>query len=382
MRVLLPAAAFYTAVIACSEFSRRRKALEEAAGTTSSVAVVGLSRAASKRSIRTVGLVVVAIEAPCMLCIGVLLALGQYGPMVLPVSFHFFGYFLFAGLSVVTTIMLALIVREEANLMNLEHKQSVLINRPWLLMGITVAFLGLDVATGFTDAFGTKVPVSQFHWNVLSIGSLALSQAVAGVYFLVQARAFSFLLFYFLKHARNNSPSENEQKTAILMRLIFWLHVTGATMLFSTLTLGVLVLGIAGVFSTVQTGWPWFAGVFSFSLGRILVSFSQIQIIKPTMDPLSRIIAVVLEVACFYFKSASVRPSSERRPGRTISTDESVRIELGQNGNPQVSSSQHQATSWESASYSRTSNSTSTDQFTNPTLPFEVPSLRGPKTNK
>eukprot|EP00614_Pseudopedinella_elastica_P005351 CAMPEP_0172602688 /NCGR_PEP_ID=MMETSP1068-20121228/22864_1 /TAXON_ID=35684 /ORGANISM="Pseudopedinella elastica, Strain CCMP716" /LENGTH=486 /DNA_ID=CAMNT_0013404127 /DNA_START=84 /DNA_END=1541 /DNA_ORIENTATION=- len=276
MRSLLPAAAFYTSATAVLEFARLRKVLSEKDNSGNLLP----ARAAARRSMRITGLSIVTIEAPAMFCIGILLVLGQYGKMVLPARYHYFGYFLFSGISVVTTLMLALVVREEARMSKGKLGRDMIVKYRYAFVVIALVFVAWDIVAGHAAAFGLGTVPSILVWDAL-FGSFALAQAAAGVYFLRNARDFNTSLLVYVLRPRDNPRPRNERK---IMRLIFWLYMSGAAMLFSTLTLGLLVAATLGAFHGAETCWDWLAGMSAFSLQRILVSYSQIQTIKPEAD--------------------------------------------------------------------------------------------------
>lgn len=79
----------------------------------------------------SVGFVVCAVEAPCLFLIALVMLLGQFGPMMLPLHVHYIFASLLSGTSVVTSALVALYLREECR--PAPQRRSVWLTYKWLI---------------------------------------------------------------------------------------------------------------------------------------------------------------------------------------------------------------------------------------------------------
>ena len=96
MRILVPMYAILTAIMAAFEVYREVFSVDFKA-----------------RAPHSVRLVICVVESTSLLVVGCMLALGQYGPMVLPWPIHFALVTLFSGVGLFTTTLLAIFLYEE-----------------------------------------------------------------------------------------------------------------------------------------------------------------------------------------------------------------------------------------------------------------------------
>ena len=304
MRIFLPLAAFYACAEACFEFRRIRKLLSKPSPDTNYAPL----RRTAQRSMRMIGLAIVSIEAPSLLCVGLLLAFGHYGPTALPAVAHWgLFFFLFSGLSVASTVLLALLIREEALASQGFPGHDLFAHYRLSLSAVFVTCFGWEVASAYAAAYGVNNGISvELIWGIVSLGLLAI-QASAGVYFLVQAGAFAKCLALHLNSPMGRRQPRNAKRIA---RLVFWLYASGVATLFSNVLILCFLGSIAG-FISPDTASPYFTGAFLFTLARIMVPYSQISTIKPQADS-------PIRAAREYFMSqrAALRRRTKVRPSK------------------------------------------------------------------
>ena len=131
MQVLIPLFAFYSAAIArkslldtLQRHRLRAGAIADADTDASRVSPVDCtSRVSQEIPLQTtkaqpwpIAAVVCAIEAPTLMLLGAVLALGQNGPMLLPHTVHLICSDLFLGISLLTSLLVALYLQDEATI--------------------------------------------------------------------------------------------------------------------------------------------------------------------------------------------------------------------------------------------------------------------------
>jgi len=137
MQVFSPLFAIYTAAMAKKGFydARQRHGVSRPGGVRASVDDSGGTDGAASASSPQVAppgakdqpwpiaAVVCAIEGPTLLLVAAALALGQHGPMLLPHAAHLVCNDLFLGVSLLTTVLVALYLHDEA--LKIDDGQSI-----------------------------------------------------------------------------------------------------------------------------------------------------------------------------------------------------------------------------------------------------------------
>ena len=265
-RVLSPLAAFHTCIVAVYEVVR----LTQYFWVQRRLARASLP----VESIRTAELLIVVIEAPIMFFIGTILVFGEYGPNMLPYTVHRVGFFLFTGASVVTTLIVALLMREEARGVMGLPRRHLFGHLRLTVTSITLFFLGCD-------CFYAATVISGKEWNnatlVLLIGYVIffVTQGGAAIYFFVQARAFGFALFKGVLEPPRLRNQAHERK---IMRFYVWLMVSGFACTVATFILVGTLLMLGGPLAAAANPTLVFWGAFIFAGSRILVSNSQVYL--------------------------------------------------------------------------------------------------------
>jgi len=107
-------------------------------------------------------------------------------------------------------------------------------------------------------------------------------QGAAAIYFFTQAQALRKSLTRIIALPATKKHPQNEKK---LSRLVFWLIAAGGLSIHSTISSTMTAAGVAGLLRSETTGYRYLFNLFNFAASRILVSYAQIQVLKPSTPP-------------------------------------------------------------------------------------------------
>jgi hypothetical protein len=289
-RILAPAFAFWTAGGATSEFMHHQWRAKPPQQPRSSSALVR-ARTVARHAGWTVRDVIYAVEVPSLALSGALLACGHYGPMVLPLGWHFATLHLFSGASVFTAALLALFIRDEAqHVRTRQPRRPLAAQHPKLLAAGAVACIGSDLLGPLlvaldveTSAFGASFAAAYF------LVFVPVQCAVVAC-FLAQARYFQQpLAFYVYQSARAKRLTVYGDRAPSVLRvgrLVFWLACSAACMLLSCYAYGYLVFVMAlpqWASERAADANLLIAHAGAFALSRIGISYAQLQAVKPSL---------------------------------------------------------------------------------------------------
>ena len=277
MRVLLPSCAFHTALLALFEIRRvyvlkhnRRKNVQQSM---------------SLGSLRLIHQITVWLEAPSMILIGLELIFGAFGPYALPYDIHVASYFMFNGLSVATTLLLAILIREETRAAGGLPRRHIFEHYRFTVVLICVVFLGWDIMW-VAAAFNKHLTYAASPRTVVLVFAAAfLAQGGAGIYFIVQAR---YLRSHLMKLFANSMATANANK---ILRLLTWLNIAGIACLLATLALCAKFVALLGFMIEVIHVIGFCIVHFLAAFGRIMVSYSQVK--KDLLQHFSRICSLL-----------------------------------------------------------------------------------------
>ena len=262
MRVALPAFSAAAVAVAAAEAWRRRGAL-------------------------TTGFWICIIQGCSMILVGGELACGGYGPTVLPFHFHYAMWFKLSGMSVFATTLLAVVLREKARaLRQLPLIDAYTAYRRRIWFGL-VFLLALDVGVALSLSWSHARQQRDSRVVILLI--CALECWAAAFYIYHSLDLVGTLRGYLENYETSRVP---ELATAVArLTLLLKVSVLGMALMVMAL-LGMALLSSlyrkpgAGldpqqrVGSTMRHLW-FFSSVFLFSFSRILISLSQVLIVKP-----------------------------------------------------------------------------------------------------
>ena len=263
MQVAVPLAALYTCGLATLEIARLYKFLRPGRH----MARMKLSPASL--STKKMSFIIVAIEAPLMLMVGVLMACGQFGNMMLPFRFHMACYLLFTGMSVVTTIFVAILVREEWRAAKGLKRRNIFDHWKVTIAIVIIAFGGFDL---YNMSIGPS-PASSQTTLLTSLVAVGIAQGGASIYFYAHAMALRSALRQIALLPVTVQHPENEKK---LYRVILWLAVAGGACINATISTAFTMAGVGGYLRSETTGFTYSLNLFLFAFGRVLVSFTQV----------------------------------------------------------------------------------------------------------
>mmetsp|Transcript_68867 Transcript_68867/g.155791 ORF Transcript_68867/g.155791 Transcript_68867/m.155791 type:complete len:560 (-) Transcript_68867:507-2186(-) len=303
MRVLLPVAALWTVIDAAIEMAQLYNHFRAKRNVQPELTRI--------ESIRIVKLIIVAVEVPCCLYLGIAHVFGQYGPTYLPFNVHRVCHYGFTGVSVATTLLIALLIRDDSMaLKHLHPNRHVLDHYRGSVVVIIVLLFGFDVFY--------VINVSTFNvWRFsaatifCSISAFILIQLGAAIYFFVQARALNVGLSerFEITNIRNLQLTEKK-----ILRLFFWLMITGAACLVSTFTLFIFLAVFMGWLEGAVNTTLMLLLLFSFSGSRVLLAYSQVQLVKQKGGA----------GICIWIRENACNFSRKLKPGRVAPTAANV----------------------------------------------------------
>ena len=235
--------------------------------------------------------VMYVIELPCLCLAGASLALGQYGPFVMPVQIHNIFNFLMNGGSIFTSILVALFLRETQRHLKMQLPRPPLRTRyPTVIATSFLCFFAYDffVTVLWLTNLQTIATVSFFVLYAFAIPV----QLVVAVFFLYQARNFPgpIRVYLFRSQEDRNLYGAMFASVSRVGRLAFWLAISGVCSI-ATVVGGVVLVNLSGfgVIPMVSTSEALGCTV-AIAFGRIGASVAQIIAVRadPDYQPPSR----------------------------------------------------------------------------------------------
>ena len=234
-------------------------------------------------SVWTVRRVMFAIELPCLCATGAVLALGQYGPTVMPQRIHAPFFNLVNGGSVFTSVLVSLFLREEGrHLRTQSPRRPLRFQYPITISFSVLFFLCYDFITSLLPL----TDLSTLIWEVVYGGMyclMLLFQISVAVAFFVQARAFSGPLRFYLFNTSEDQERYGKKSANVTRvgRLAFWLAVSGLCMMTTAFGGAALAGAFLGVVPMLPNhDFSSMTLIVAIVLTRIGTSYAQIKGIR------------------------------------------------------------------------------------------------------
>ena len=154
------------------------------------------TRRGSRR--RLVGLTIGTIEMVINVVIALALTLGNYGPMMMPISFHIALFLLLLGSTLFGTTLLALLAREKTRNLNSLPERDVWTHYKATVTLSAVVFLGCDLLGLILMGVGGGSAVRMLVLGI-SIPFLLVGIITVGFYFFYQVKCRSILPVFSLE---------------------------------------------------------------------------------------------------------------------------------------------------------------------------------------
>jgi len=267
MRGILPAYAFWNSVLGYFEMYRELD---------------------TPQFISSIRLATCSLEAPISFLTGLVLLLGNYGPMMMPLQMHVMCVSLWGGVSIFSTGLLALYLQEEERHAQTElHvlRRSIWKTYPNFIMAAFLVFVGSDFLLMLVMSFLDSVGPWGVDASTLAMCALMVQfpmQIAISIYFMRQAYILRYAMFFYLRPPK---PSENvaflfaAESLERIGRLAFWLAIGAVAMLTSSCSFiwiaAAVTLGSFKAPCHSPTTLVAVSGIFVFS--RITISYAQIQ---------------------------------------------------------------------------------------------------------
>jgi len=155
------------------------------------------TRRGSRR--RLVGLTIGTIEMVINVVIALALALGNYGPMMMPISFHIAFFLLLLGSTLFGTTLLALLAREKTRNLNSLPERDVWTHYKATVTLSAVVFLGCDLLGLILMGVGGFGAHPHMFVLGISVPFFLVGIITVGFYFLYQVTCRSILPFFSLE---------------------------------------------------------------------------------------------------------------------------------------------------------------------------------------
>jgi hypothetical protein len=259
-----------------------------------------------RHSLQLCGLVICLTEAFGLIVFGSSLALGNYGPMVLPVQFYYATISGSTGVSMFSTLVLALFVREEWRQLSTPHpRRSIWIEYREVLCFFAILLPGSDLATTIIILSQMKSAFSVQQLMLLQLVIICIGHVALALYYFAQARTLRAQLKRYIT-VNNKTRDEKGTSIDVIGRVAFWLSATGVCLLMYTLSsLVVLAYSFVGINVTI----PYYVFVlFTLICTRVGIAFCKIRTIGPNQSVILNTGAI--SESCFFRHSERVAPSS------------------------------------------------------------------------
>ena len=264
LRIMAPLFAFWTAGVASLELGK------------------DLKRTGFKWNVRAV---IFAIEIPCVALAGISLALGTFGPTVMPLKYHSVAITLFNGGSVFTTMLFVLFLREEDHhLKTRQPRRSIWGVYRLQIIALALFFSMWDMLLLFFNILendNVDTTVVEVAFSATFVLSIPLQFSIA-VFFLAKAFRFRAQIYIYLQirdtQISSRVPSCSVVKLARVGRLFFWLAV-GAVCLLVYGACAIILIGALMSPSTNKTPINvdgLFAAIVMLSFLRIGISSTKV----------------------------------------------------------------------------------------------------------
>jgi len=215
-------------------------------------------------------LLVCIVELICCTAIGAILALGEYGPIYLPFSYHYFFTMQLTGSAFFTTLIAALLLHEKKKfVLGVSANNDILSYYRTTILTSALFCFGPDFIIGSLTAFDPRAASGKF---VIYFGLYVIGQFIVATYFSVQAWALSQPLLAYLSHPEAHPRPENEAQIRFLARI---LSLSGLAM-FVNFGVMVIVAVVVKLGVRVSSVFVYFICMFLFSVSRISISYCQV----------------------------------------------------------------------------------------------------------
>ena len=210
------------------------------------------------------------VEAASCIAIAGALALGEYGPLLLPCVFHLALLALLSGCSLFTTILLTIIIHEKARAFKGSPQRDVLAYYPRSVAACAIVFISWDVVVGVLMA---NEPSAASYENVTRVaGMYGVGKGAVGVYFFVKARALKQALLAY----SDVQETPRSEISAQIARVTFCLDTSVASMLLGTASFVSVASSRPGLYRA-EGSLNLFCLVFVFSASRIAISYCLVN---------------------------------------------------------------------------------------------------------
>lgn len=222
-----------------------------------------------------VGIVVCAIELPCMVVIAIIMAGGHHGPMYLPYGIHTCLSFLLSGWSIFTTVLVSMKLREMARCVQSfqgASNKTVWGHYRWTITASFIVFVLIgDMGAGFLISTFTEIAPPMLAALFIAF---SIFQLCAVLFFTIQAWGLAKPLITYLRHPQSNVRPLDEERVGTFVK---WISISSVSMLVNTLSSGAFLIGIIyGAMQPVPMTVVFVTVTFCV-FSRIMVSFSQVM---------------------------------------------------------------------------------------------------------
>ena len=265
-QILLPACAFLVSSESIAEI--RRRILMHTHGRSFRLQ----GGAIDQTMLTSAPTLICVVEALSCAAIGAILVLGEFGPLYLPYSFHYFFMLLLTGSSFFTTLVAALILHEKSKFVaGLPSRNDISTFYRKTIGASALTCIGSDIVIGGLTASDPRAAYGNF---TIYFGIYGFGQIIVALYFFTQAWAFYEPLLLYLSHPESHPRPENEAQIKFIARL---LTLSGSAMLLNTSAMVFIAIMATGDIR-VTNAFVWFITMFLFSASRIGISYCQVSI--------------------------------------------------------------------------------------------------------
>lgn len=240
-------------------------------------------------------LLICVVEAPTCVMIGAILALGEYGPLYLPISFHYFFVMLLTGSSFFTTLVSALMLHEKSKFVaGLPSSNDIPRFYRKTIISSALICIGSDYFIGGLTATDPRAAYGVY---TFSFGIYGIGQIIVAIFFFIQAWAFYRPLLTYMSHPESQPRPENVAQIRFLIRI---LTLCGSAMLLNTCSM--VFVAILATGEVRAETFVWLITMFLFSSSRICISYCQVSILYICSGSQKRF---TFRISCFQVKIVS-----------------------------------------------------------------------------
>jgi len=269
LRVFAPFLALDSAVLATFGLTVHTRALK-----------IKLSSHSSCLGERDLFNVICTVEAISMTVVAVILACGQFGPMMLPYAFHIAFTDLMMGFSVVTTLLIAIFLHDEVNAVRRARSRQAAVPTLWSKHYQTVTLVTVLILFASLSQLG-------FMWlpGWWGIGILVIFVAIylplqvgIAVFFLYNLWIFRDAVYCYLHpNAASSATGNCAPSYRRLGRFIFWVSVSSACMVINIGAMAFLLFATSRSIDQTQNLDAIFISLVVMVLSRIGLSHAQVR---------------------------------------------------------------------------------------------------------